>query len=326
MSLYLASDWWRAISASAAVASLSLAVVTPFATASLPVQLPPAAYSADSPPHIRNVAERLLASTYYTSDRIPTAEVLIARLPPQLPLRLPTGEGRWLLGSAVRSLGERITEMQVVLDVPGSPDDVFLGYMYALLGQGWRPAPRWHPQEGGLQSSASPPRVAVLCKGESTPWVIFRLVPGQYGGPNQVDVQVSFVDSGMCSGRPAERPASSGLIPDLRPPAGVRMFGDPGGGGSASRWSDRARAQTTMRPADLEAHFSSQLQKAGWTRREGASHGALAWSAWAVPRGDGDRWDGFLYVRSGPVDDERQVVVEVQRVKPYFANGVGGGG
>lgn len=80
-----------------------------------------------------------------------------------------------------------------------------------------------------------------------------------------------------------------------------------------------------MRSAELEAHFSSQLQQAGWTRREGASDASLAWSAWRVPSGDGDSWDGLLYVRSGPVEDERQVVVEVQRVAPYFVNGVGGG-
>lgn len=158
MSLHLAAAWRWAITGSAAVASLSLAVVAPFAAASLPVQLPPGAYSADSPSHIRNVAERLLASMYFTSDEIPTAEVLIARLPPGLPLRLPTGEGQWLLGSVVRSLGERTTEMLVALDVPGSPDDVLLGYLYALLIQGWRPAPRWHPQEGGLQPSSSPPQ------------------------------------------------------------------------------------------------------------------------------------------------------------------------
>jgi hypothetical protein len=86
------------------------------------------------------------------------------------------------------------------------------------------------------------------------------------------------------------------ILPQLKPPPGIR-FHPEGSGGGGGRWKSDARAQTEMAPMELEAHFAKQLEAAGWGRVSGSADDFFAWSSWLVPALPPSKdWRGVLLV------------------------------
>jgi hypothetical protein len=113
-------------------------------------------------------------------------------------------------------------------------------------------------------------------------------------------------------------PPGHDLIPALRQSAGVRVVTASGGGGSG-HWTSEAAVETAKAVSELEAHFASQLEKAGWKKRDGGATGPLAWSSWALP-GKGE-WYGYLFVVEAPGENRRSLWVRIESTR----DGRGGG-
>jgi hypothetical protein len=64
----------------------------------------------------------------------------------------------------------------------------------------------------------------------------------------------------------------------------------------------------------LEAHFASQLEKAGWKKKDGGTAGPLAWSRWMVP-GKGSGWFGYLFVVEAPGENRRSLWVRIESTR-----------
>jgi hypothetical protein len=77
--------------------------------------------------------------------------------------------------------------------------------------------------------------------------------------------------------------------------------------------------ETAKAVSELEAHFASQLEKAGWKKRDGGATGPLAWSSWALP-GKGE-WYGYLFVVEAPGENRRSLWVRIESTR----DGRGGG-
>ena len=113
-------------------------------------------------------------------------------------------------------------------------------------------------------------------------------------------------------------PPGQDLIPELRQPVGVRVLNASGGGGGAS-WMSEAVVETTMAVSELEAHFASQLEKAGWNKRAGSAAGPLAWSSWAVP--EKGEWYGYLFVVEAPGENRRSLWVRIESTRDRSGGG-----
>jgi hypothetical protein len=65
---------------------------------------------------------------------------------------------------------------------------------------------------------------------------------------------------------------------------------------------------------ELQEHFATQLQKAGWVRQSGGSEASSAWTTWQVPvDADGETHRhglGLLYVLAMPDKHVRFLCVE----------------
>lgn len=97
-------------------------------------------------------------------------------------------------------------------------------------------------------------------------------------------------------------------LPALHSPDDVGFLtGSGSGSGSGLRWAV-AVVDTARAAAELEAHYSSQLEAAGWLRRDRGGSGPLAWSTWDVP-GRLD-WQGTLYVVEEPGKRRRTVYLQ----------------
>jgi hypothetical protein len=70
-----------------------------------------------------------------------------------------------------------------------------------------------------------------------------------------------------------------------------------GGGGGIDQWRSSAGLATELDLAAVAAHYAQQLERAGWTRRDGdEGGGVLAWSAWDFVDEDGELWQGMLFI------------------------------
>jgi len=282
---------------------------------------------------VQELAERLLAMPYPVptgQQPSPTVQLLPGQVPDALPFTLTLPPGARVVGSMVRS-GGPIAGTTVVLDAPGTREDVLAFYQRDLEAQGWHAAAVGpYPSSGGFQVSG-PGISPTYCQGPSDPSLTVTVF-ARPTGPNDVRLSTS-ASPGLCSvpappASPPPMPLAATLLPRLTPPAGVELQPGSSFGGGSNRWSSEATAETSRSPAELEAHFAAQLAAAGWTRQSGGADERLAWSAWTLPD-EGD-WSGLLLVAAWPKADRRLLSVRVESPtqSPYGVGGittVGGG-
>ncbi len=269
-------------------------------------------------------------------------------LPGTLPEGLPDAPlppGR-LIGSVTRIADGQLAEIQVLVDVPGRPDDVHMAFTEAAAARGWSP-----PSGGssGLQGgfrSAPRPSGGLYCRAEGP--ASLRLstderVPGQ----TEVLLDISLTGYALCGPSPAPAsvipfapataPPTAGfspptfappglgpgfrgapappadLIPHLLPPEGVPDPPEvltpsalPGAGGGPL--SSQATLATELSASELEAHYARQLEAAGWVRLAGGGD-HLAWSRWQASA-DG-AWEGLLLAFEEPGRPQRLIRLAV---------------
>ena len=126
--------------------------------------------------------------------------------------------------------------------------------------------------------------------------VRLRIIYGRRGHRGHADpvweTMPSLVPPPGTRGRQDE--GNTGL---LHPPRGAR--GLPGGGGG--RWEPDAAYSTTTLQTDLglddvELHYASGLEEAGWQLVERGENGPQAWSTWRFNDEQGEPWDGTFSV------------------------------
>ncbi|HEV2013419.1 MAG TPA: hypothetical protein VGR77_06010 [Candidatus Dormibacteraeota bacterium] len=240
---------------------------------------------------LRELAGRFLA--YPSPEGPTTAELLLDELPSDAPPDLVVPEGLDLVGSLARRRAGQITGIEVMLDGTKAIRDFLPEYERVLKVGGWRRFDRLHRGPGGFDSGwhMGPTAVFVHEVAESALFVAARELDS---GRTEVGLRYDRENAAnMMTDMPGPEPPGWDMLPDLRPPRGVKLQaqGSSGGGG---RWTSEARAQTEMPVPELEAHLAEQLAAAGWTRIAGAADDTTGWSSWTVPKPG--NWRGLLLV------------------------------
>jgi hypothetical protein len=277
------------------------------------LRTPPASAQQAGDAALRELAEQLLlraSSTYPGAPaRVQTVELLPGQQPSGLPVTLPVPPGGRLVGSAVYRADGEMTGAEIVVQAPGTLDAVLAFYEQALGALEWRTlaAPAL---ASGFQAPPST-RTSTFCppteSGNAVTLTAFQgtertIVRASFAFPPVVDFP-----GGPCNAPapPVARTPQAPLLPQLTPPPDVQLVTLPippivfptplSPPGPAVRSSQSAaNATTRLGPAELEAYFAQQLEGAGWQRQAGRAEGALAWSIWQVPMGEGGQ--GFLLV------------------------------
>jgi hypothetical protein len=99
---------------------------------------------------------------------------------------------------------------------------------------------------------------------------------------------------GSCRMYPPTRSADQLVLPELKPPTGVRVSGSSGGSGS-----DGVNSRAEMTGADLSAstilaHYAAQLVAAGWTAETPAVSQRVAAQYFEAKDASGGSWEGVL--------------------------------
>lgn len=211
--------------------------------------------------------------------------------------------------------------IEIVFEGSGDPEEVISSYEASLVRLGWERLDQPGPMRGGFEMGAFP-EMSLLVERQKSLAINLQAMHREDGG---IELRVRYdpvhaLD--MISNLARRRAMEEGsVLPRLKPPPGVRLRPE-GGGGGAGMWKSDAHAQTEMAPIELEAYFAKQLEAAGWGRLTGSADETFAWSSWLVPNvPPSAEWRGVLLVLA-PFPGLRHVSVRAELVEP---GGHGGG-
>lgn len=246
----------------------------------------------------------------YDSGRRAT-RIIVGRAPDGMPQSLTSFDGGTVLG------GARLAQNAVVViafTLP--PNQILLSVDRQLRARGWTsPPPPPDANRGGFVSSNGfgSPFGTTYCADSSG--IALTSMPAPSGGSYIKITQLRNQQFNFCIPRQRDRifPGMELTFPTLQPPPGMISHGGGSGmGGNSSMIS--ARLTGPLKPADLIAHYRSQLDAAGWRTRTPVTTGedaALAYVETTDPTGV--VWRGVMTsVRSAPSDVE----VEIKMFKP----------
>jgi hypothetical protein len=287
----------------------------------------------DDPERVRQLAERLLATgssgfgwgvDLVASGPRPTARLLPGRLPDGLPLTVPVPPGGQIVGSVARTMGGQLASAEILIDAPGTTAELRPIYEAAFSNQGWT-APKDFPS-GGFQQIA-PLLSYARCVGDDYQGMAIITLGQLDAGRIEVRLHLYLPALARTSGpvgAPAGGPcatfsssrASIGipnyrrdLLPTLTAPVGSRLQSTGGAMGSDYA-TDEALAETDRSAGQLEAHFATQLEQAGWVKVDSGDAGAVAYSSWSLPHEP--EWFGMLTVAQTPVENRYALTVRVE--------------
>ena len=242
-------------------------------------------------------------------------DIRVGKVPEDVPPEL-IPPGAQLLGSMTQ-----FETVVIVLAVPEAPDSAIGTMASRLLAGGWvrPPAQPRPPMQRGFVSAdfaSSGPDGApsYLCRGDSTVNLmsIYRMAGGSL-------LRVNYSRSSrnpICRQRQDERafrpPYDDAPIPTLRAPVGSMMSGS--GMSSANEgFTMHARLSTRQKPAELVAHFDTQMKAAGWTALSDGAVEFMAARRYEKKDERGRTWYGTLYAIAGPQAMQHDVALHLAR-------------
>lgn len=244
---------------------------------------------------VRSLAERLLVHMIGMEDGpLERARLNVSALPDDLPCELPIPPGATVVGSAVAPApwaGPGRTETRVILELPVDPDAAVAAVRETAGPLGWSTLDSpGQPEMGGFVSWPERSRHLTLCRGRRGPALDVGATLA-VGGGSELRMTLRG-DDGLC-GDYHGLPGVARALPTLRPPAGVWLRGESGGGGGGS-WTSTAIIDGETPVGDLVAHFTRQMEAVGWSVAGGEIPEPI--SVWT--RGEG--WTATLAVVALP--------------------------
>jgi hypothetical protein len=225
--------------------------------------------------------------------------LLIGKAPEDIPPEL-VPPGAQILGS-VTQFEQRI----VVLAVKESPDSAISTMQAKLLGIGWKEPPRPPSMNrGGFVGADAFSSVGaqpdVVCRGDEV--VVLASTYRRSGGSI---LKVSYSKSqryNACTIRQDSyrSPYDDAPIPTLRAPVGSISKGNGMGGSSDGEVQLNTKLGTTLKPAEVVAHYDKQMIAAGWTSRSEGSADIVAVHTYRKADDKGRQWTATLVAQTIP--------------------------
>lgn len=243
---------------------------------------------------VRQLAGRLL--TWPDPEGPLTVDLIPVGYPEEFPPELVELTELRFLGSAVRRRAGKLVSIEMVLEGAGEPEAVLSSYESSVMNLGWERLDKPGPMRGGFDVAGFP-EMSLLVERQKSVAINLQAMHRE-DDISELRVRYDPVhakDTIANLGRRRIMEEGS-ILPRLRPPPGVRLRPEGGGGGSGV-WKSDAQAETEMAPMELEAYFAKQLEAAGWGRLTGSADETFAWSSWLVPNvPPAPEWRGILLV------------------------------
>ncbi len=241
---------------------------------------------------LQALALRLLGKEFPGDSKPESVQIIVGRLPDQLPVEIPLPENSRILGSYVNLQWQTI---YIEFDTDLPVNRIFNFYRERLLSSGWH-SPEIPRPMGGFHPNLSTNR-ALFCRAHRGPVlsIYVSTVPHQL---TQVSLSInSDPNNRSCAklSRSSNFYEGYELIPNLTPPVNSKQFGQQSGSGGDNA-NSRTMLETNLDLLSVTAHYQTQLEEVGWTCFEQGHGEALAWSTWRFRDQEEESWYGLFFV------------------------------
>jgi hypothetical protein len=250
------------------------------------------------------VPEELVAAllTGFVAPGREFPEIVVGRVPDEMPFEVPLPPNARVVGAISRP-----TFGTLVLSVPERPLDAMKAYRDFLRRTGWDDPGREHG------TGFEPPRTVhsgTFCQGESRS----ISTAAAQRSDKETFLQVQYREASgrsLCDQTQFENPRfERGPMPTLYPPQNTSIV-DASVGGGRNHSEASARLETDLDPAQLVAHYGTQLRADGWAPRSDPSGKELAAQQWSIEDRRGNSWVAVLVALRIPNSEHRQVLFRV---------------
>lgn len=240
---------------------------------------------------------RVLLASFSAENTTVTA--FIGELPADLPLDITVPDSAAVLGGVVSTA--EFGGAQLYLTTQGGGDDLVAELGGQLEDAGFTAPLQDRAGLGEVFLSSSqlaPP--SVFCGPDDDLAVTIGTV-ALAGEAEVVTISTNQVTGfgGLCAPVPAGDTTVIGILPSLTAPAQSQVVSggsSSGGGGASFMVAASAEIESALPIGDLAAHYTAQLEDAGWTSLGESETDSLAWSAWSFTDDDGNDWNGTFYI------------------------------
>jgi hypothetical protein len=281
---------------------------------------------------LRDLALRLLSQNYGLGHSSRATELIVGRLPDEMPADVPILEDSQVIGALVSEvMGYKGYIVILGSDFP--PEQIYDLYDARLRAAGWD-KPDWDSflGRGGFTAGHSIHRMFAYYKGDEGP-TLHVLAYDVADGSSEVRLNLNTVPQPRQNREQMERMAQmhaftvEQIIPDLKPPRGG--WQQPGGSsGGGNHWNSNTEMVTEQDASSVAAHYISQLEVGGWIRVGEGQQDGLAWSIWDYVDKEGEPWIGQLFIMERPLEKiapKRRYFLSVHAHKVSGDMGSGGG-
>jgi hypothetical protein len=220
-----------------------------------------------------------------------TMQLLIGRLPDQLPVELPIPDEAQLLGCLVANHNY----FQIFLDVGLSLKQIKTFYRQHLLDAGWQEQSLIPAHKKGfmasLKSYQNQLNRSLKFRNESQEIELGIQVSPRSNPPGRMKLHLSLVQSPETE---VFRNLKLPPFPVLEdPPQVVRLNSS---GGSEMEYSSHVHLETELSSQALLFHYAAQFEQADWIQCDGGEDGALLWKSFSITDNKGQSWLGLLNI------------------------------
>ncbi|MBE9215599.1 hypothetical protein IQ247_23515 [Plectonema cf. radiosum LEGE 06105] len=253
----------------------------------------------------RKIVERLLRLNrvdYYRGGR---SQLLIGKVPDNLPVEIPQPAQAEILGSIKRSEDY----YEIALDIPQSATQVKSFYENQLTQKGWKQQEDMSPKRAFATSITQIDENLNYCKSEKGPALQLNLNQSEDTftevsislNTNQSDSTCRYLIRGL--------PFSFTKTPILKPPANTTVIPKPIGGFSSEFSNSMATLESQLTLEQLHQHYMNQMQQAGWQKIADTKNIQTTLSMWSLKDKDNNNWQGIMTIK--PIEGNQ---------KQYLAN------
>lgn len=224
---------------------------------------------------LRELAIRLLSPHYPGAESMQVTDLLPGQLPPNPPIKLAIPPDARLIGSVVRG-----QDSTTLFDTSLTAEELLAFYQERMAALGWTEQEQFPPpqQQSGFVH-AMPHQLAHALFFATSHGPLLRLT-AMPGPANMIEAQLALeMNPGRQGYRPLRRQltAEMELLPPLLAPDGARQR-TLGGGGGGGEWRASADVTTELYLAAVTAHYTVQLEGAGWREISHGEGGHVRWS------------------------------------------------
>ena len=246
------------------------------------------------------IAERLLRLNRVDFYRGIKSNIIVGKLPDNLPVEIPQPGDTKVIGSIQR--GENIYD--IALDIPVAAAQVKSFYENQLIEKEWKQQEDISPKRAFATSATEFEENLSFCKSEKGPLLQLNInqpenTPTEVGmslNTNESDSSCRFLVKGLSF--------SFAKTPILKPPANTKVTPKQVGGFSSEMSNSMANLESQRNLQQLNQHYTSQMQQAGWTKMADTQNNQAAFSMWSLKDKDNIYWQGMMSIK--PVEGKSE--------------------